>query len=319
MEYTLLGKSNLKVSRIGFGCCPMGMYDWGEVDERDLLSSVQIALDKGVNLFDTSDTYGMGVSESILAKALGSHRPEAIIATKFGVRHAEDGKTFYDNSPAWFNQALEGSLRRLKSDYIDLYQVHYWDGVTLIDDIFEMLESARKKGKIRYYGVTNMDISGLNTVGQFEGFISFSFEYSLVNRTSETIINRMCEDYQLSFLSWGSLGQGFLGGNYDKETIFPPSDRRSRPVYKNFHGERLANNLKILKGLTVLQRAYPGKTLAQLALRWILDFLKPAIALTGIKRPAQIIENAGACGWKLKSEDIQYLGKLSLNQGAFST
>ena len=137
------------------GGCPMGQYGWGEVQEKELLNAVSAAIDQGINFFDTADTYGLGTSEKTLAKALGEKRKDVIIADKFGVR-VENGKTFYDNSPEYIGKALEESLKRLNTDYIDLYQVHYRDGVTPISDIIDTLEKYKQKGYIRYYGLSNI-------------------------------------------------------------------------------------------------------------------------------------------------------------------
>ena len=131
MEYTMLRNSDLKVSRLCMGGCPMGGYGWGDTQENELIEAVHTAVDQGVNFFDTADTYGLGQSEKTLGKALGSHRKDVVIASKFGVR-IENGKTFYDNSSSWIKEAVEGSLRRLGTDYIDLYQIHYRDGKTPI-------------------------------------------------------------------------------------------------------------------------------------------------------------------------------------------
>lgn len=144
MEYTMLRNSDLKVSRLCMGGCPMGGYGWGDTQENELIEAVHTAVDQGVNFFDTADTYGLGQSEKTLGKALGSHRKDVVIASKFGVR-IENGKTFYDNSSSWIKEAVEGSLRRLGTDYIDLYQIHYRDGKTPIGEVIETLEEMKKR------------------------------------------------------------------------------------------------------------------------------------------------------------------------------
>lgn len=139
------------------GGCPMGGYGWGDTQENELIEAVHTAVDQGVNFFDTADTYGLGQSEKTLGKALGSHRKDVVIASKFGVR-IENGKTFYDNSSSWIKKAVEGSLRRLGTDYIDLYQIHYRDGKTPIGEVIETLEEMKKKGYIR--GLTDVMENG---------------------------------------------------------------------------------------------------------------------------------------------------------------
>ena len=155
MEYIVLKNTDLRVSRVCMGGCPMGGHGWGIVQERELVNAVHAALDRGINFYDTADTYGLGQSELTLGRALGAQRHKAVIATKFGVR-VENHVTFYDNSPAWIREACENSLRRLNTDYIDLYQVHYRDGKTPLDAVIATLEDLRREGKIRYYGISNL-------------------------------------------------------------------------------------------------------------------------------------------------------------------
>ena len=141
--------SDLRVSRLCMGGCPMGGHGWGIVQEKDLIDTVHTALDQGVNFFDTADTYGLGQSELTLGRALEGRRDKAVIASKFGVR-VENHQTFYDNSPQWIRTACENSLKRIHTDYIDLYQIHYRDGRTPIGEVVETLEDLRREGKIRF-------------------------------------------------------------------------------------------------------------------------------------------------------------------------
>lgn len=289
----------------------MGGHGWGETNEREFAEAVSAAIDGGINFFDTADVYGLGASEEILGRSLGKERRQsAIIATKFGVRR-EKQQTYYDNSPKWMSAALEGSLRRLKTDYIDLYQLHYWDGITPPDDIIEALQRLREQGKIRYFGVTNVDLMSWPVKAWPEGLVSFSAEYSLARRESEADIIATAKSLALTFLSWGSLGQGVLSGKYNENFKFPDNDRRGREAYINFHGEKLVRNLAIVDELNRIRGGYDGKTVAQLALRWILDRLPFGVALTGIKRRDQLIDSLGALGWALRDQDISKLNVIS--------
>lgn len=299
-----------KIARIGFGCDPMGRHGWGQTDEDDLVRAVHGALERGVHLFDTADVYGLGVSEQILGKALRGKRQQAVIATKCGVRRAE-GKTFHDNSEAWIRRAVEESLARLGTDYIDLYQLHYWDGKTPVQDTLGVFGELRRAGKIRAFGVTNVDLAAHAILRPREGLASFSFEYSLAKRDCETAIFRQVEQLGLAFLSWGSLGQGILSGKYHGDGDLPENDRRRRAVYVNFRGEKLRQNLRIVRYMRQIQPHYAGKTLPQLAIRWILDRVPRSIALVGIKRPAQLRDNVGSLGWKLAEEHFRDLCALS--------
>jgi myo-inositol catabolism protein IolS len=310
MDYIQLGQSDLRVSQLGFGGCPLGQHGWGDVSKIELLKAVRIAVDQGVNFFDTADVYGLGRSEENLKEALGSRRKDVLISTKFGVRRDKKGTSYYDNSTEWINTALDSSLRRLGTDYIDLYQVHYWDNKIPLDSLFRTLEEKRQIGKIRYYGITNINLSEFALEELPEGLISFSCEYSLANRENEKSILQMHNQNGLGFISWGSLGQGILSGKYSSQTDFSGNDRRSREIYKNFHEEKINRNLEIVGAMKEMSGSYPGRTLTQIAVRWILDYLKFGIALVGIKTPDQIIECVNSFGWKIRAKEVETLARL---------
>lgn len=301
-----LGSSGTLIPRLGFGGCPMGQHGWGATDEQQLVEAVRVAFDHGVRFFDTADVYGQGTSERILGKALGRDRDRAIVATKFGVR-LKDGKTFYDNSPKWMEEALHGSLTRLGTDCVDLYQLHYADDVTPLDEVLATLERFKEAGKIRYYGLTNVTVPPDSS----PNLVSFSYEYSLSNRRHETTVLDTVATTSATFLSWGSLGQGVLTGKYSRDTQFDANDRRSRSTYVNFHGDRLAANLRIVEAVKDCLAGYPGRTISQLAIRWILDYVPRSVALVGMKNREQAENNCGALGWSLTAEDLGYLTRIS--------
>lgn len=310
MEYITLKNSDLTVSRICMGGCPMGQYGWGAVQEEELLSAVSEAVENGINFFDTADTYGLGTSEKTLAKALGSRKNDVVIADKFGVR-VENGHTFYDNSPEWIEKALAGSLQRLERDYIDLYQIHYRDNVTPIESVVEALERLKEKGYIRYYGLSNIHEDDLGELKKYKGcFVSFQDEYSLACRKNEADIFKAQEQLDITPMTWGSLGQGILTGKYSKDSVFGKDDRRSRDIYVNFHGEKLAKNLQIVENMKPIA-ANHGKTPAAAAIRFILDYIPDSVVLCGAKNPGQIRANAEAADWKLEPEELELLDKIS--------
>ena len=292
------------------GGCPMGQYGWGAVQEEELLSAVSEAVENGINFFDTADTYGLGTSEKTLAKALGSRKNDVVIADKFGVR-VENGHTFYDNSPEWIEKALAGSLQRLGRDYIDLYQIHYRDNVTPIESVVEALERLKEKGYIRYYGLSNIHEDDLGELKKYKGcFVSFQDEYSLACRKNEADIFKAQEQLDITPMTWGSLGQGILTGKYSKDSVFGKDDRRSRDIYVNFHGEKLAKNLQIVENMKPIA-ANHGKTPASAAIRFILDYIPDSVVLCGAKNPGQIRANAEAADWKLEPEELELLDKIS--------
>ena len=310
MEYITLKNSDLRVSRLCMGGCPLGGYGWGNTQEKELIDAVNTAYDNGINFFDTADTYGLGQSEITLGKALGNNRKDAIIATKFGVR-VKDGKTQYDNSPEWIKEACEASLKRLNTDYIDVYQVHYRDGVTPINEVVETLEELRIAGKIRYYGLSNIYEKDIEELKLYKNkFVSFQNEYSLACRKYENDIIKVSEEINMTPMTWGSLGQGILTGKYDKNVSFESNDRRSRDIYVNFHGDKLLKNLEIVEKMRDISKNH-NKSLAGVAIRYILDYLPESVVLCGAKRPDQIIGNIDGVDWKLTNEDIKILEQIS--------
>lgn len=312
MEYITLKNSDLKVSRLCMGGCPMGGYGWGSnVEERELIDAVHAALDCGVNFFDTADTYGLGQSEQTLGKALKGRRSEAVIASKFGVHAKKGEKTFYDNSPEWIKSSIEGTLKRLGIDCLDLYQIHYRDGKTPLAEVAGTLEELKKAGYIRYYGLSNISMADAEEIKASGGsFVSFQNEYSLACRKNETDIKRLSDELSLSPLTWGSLGQGILTGKYDKNTVFDTNDRRSRDIYVNFHGEKLLKNLEIVEEMKKIS-AENGKSPAAIAIRFILDHLENSVVLTGIKRPSQLYSNVESMDWSLSADQLDRLDKIS--------
>ncbi len=310
MEYLTLKNSDLKVSRICMGGCPMGGYGWGTVQEKELIDAVHTALDRGITFFDTADTYGLGQSEKTLGKALGKYRNDVIIASKFGVR-VGNGKTIYDNSPEWIREALQASLKRLGTEYIDLYQVHYRDGITPISMVVETLEDLKKEGYIRYYGLSNIHQKDMQELLPYVGkFVSFQDEYSLACRKNEEDMRMISEKLEMTPLTWGSLGQGILTGKYDKNTTFKADDRRSRDIYVNFHGEKLLKNLEIVEEMKKIAKGH-GKSVAAVAIRFILDYLPESVVLCGAKRPSQILGNVEGADWKLDVSEIKILEEIS--------
>ena len=310
MEYITLKHSDLRVSRLCMGGCPMGGHGWGIVQEQELVNAVHAALERGINFFDTADTYGLGQSERTLGRALGSRRSKAVIATKFGVR-VENGTTFYDNSPQWIRTACENSLRRLGTDYIDLYQIHYRDGKTDIHTVLDTLEDLRREGKIRYFGLSNLTEGDLWELQGLKGrFASIQNQYSLASREQEEDILTLSRELELNPLTWGSLGQGVLTGKYDRTAVFGSDDRRSREIYVNFHGEKLLKNLNIVEHMRPIAAAH-GKPVSAVAVRFILDYLPESVVLCGVKRPEQILSNAEALGWHLTRQEIDLLEAVS--------
>lgn len=311
MEYVTLKNSDLKVSRYCLGGCPMGGYGWGAVQEKDLLDAIHTALEQGINFFDTSDTYGLGQSEITLGKGLEGHRKEVIIASKFGVHVTANG-TVYDNSPDYIQKALENSLKRLRTDYIDLYIIHYRDRRTPMEDVINKLLALKSAGKIRYFGLSNICAEDIDDIRPFKNlFVSCQNEYSLATRKNEENLLLQEKELNVTPTTWGSLGQGILTGKYTKENVnFGRDDRRSRDIYVNFYGEKLEKNLRIVDELKQIAVAR-GKSIAGCAIRFILDYMPESVVLAGVKKPIQLLSNLEAFGWNMTKEEIGRLDSIS--------
>lgn len=288
----------------------MGGYGWGNVQESELLDAISEALDKGVNFFDTADTYGLGQSERTLAKGLGERRKNVVIESKFGVR-VGGGKTVYDNSPEYIQTALEESLRRLNTDYIDIYTIHYRDGKTPIADVIGKLDELKAAGKIRHYGLSNIHGNEADELIPYaEKFVCCQDEFSLACRKNEADLFSLQSKLHVTPMTWGSLGQGILTGKYGADVKFGADDRRSREIYVNFYGEKLKQNLCIVEVLKKIAENH-GRTVAACAIRWILDTLPESVVIAGVKRPSQLDSNIEAMDWHLGIEEMKELNEVA--------
>jgi len=304
MEYKRLGLTDLDISRLGFGCWAIGGSRFAEVDDRDSIAAVREALNQGINFFDTADVYGFGHSEEILCKALGSHRKEVVIATKFGINWDENGKTTRDCSPKRVVEALEGSLRRLKLDCIALYQIHWRDPKVPVGETMEGLKKCQQAGKIRYIGCSNFSSYLMSEALKTSRLESVQVAYNAVERNVEEETLPFCQKHEVGVLAYSPLAQGVLTGKYEYGAEFAKDDFRSRS--ENFQGERFKTNLAMADRLKELGIRY-GKTPSQVAIRWILDNPSITCAIAGIRKPEQIIENAGSLNWRLSQKDREFL------------
>ena len=311
MEYQRLGFTDIEVSRIGFGCWAIGGHGYGNVDDRVSIKAIHKALDLGINFFDTADVYGFGHSEEILSKGLGSKKKDVIIATKFGVNWDERGNTFRDCTPKRVVEALEGSLRRLRIDCIPLYQIHWHDSNTPIFETMEALRKCRGAGKIRYIGCSNFSANLIAGASKTHRIESLQCEYNIIKRDFESEILRYIEAFKMGIIVYNVLARGLLSGKYNFTTKFGDDDTRNSD--ENFQGERFERNFQVVDALKIIGMRY-DKTPSQVAIRWVLD--NPAItcALVGIKKAAQVIENAGVLDWELAEEDRNFLSMRLYNE-----
>ena len=310
METLKLKGIDQPVSRLCMGGCPAGEYGWGDVCREEIEAAMLRALEMGVNFFDTADTYGLGRSEMTMGEVLGAHRHQVVLATKFGVR-VENGKTFYDNSPDYIERALNGSLDRLQTDYIDLYQVHYLDGVTPVAEMMEALIRHKRRGEICAIGLSNLTLAQAKEFLPYKSEIStFQNHYSLAHRADEAGMREIASDLGASAMTWGSLGQGILTGKYDANVHFDSNDRRSRKIYDNFYGDKLERNLRIVEAMRPIAQRH-GAPVSAVAVRWILQSMPRSIVITGVKTPAQAESNVAALTFKLDAAEMRTLNEVS--------
>jgi aryl-alcohol dehydrogenase-like predicted oxidoreductase len=298
MEFRRLGESGLKVSEIGLGCNNFGM----RIGLEETKAVVQAALDEGVNLFDTADIYGKGQSETMLGQALGGRRQQAVIATKFAIPMG-DGVDQQGGSRRYIMSAVEASLKRLGTDYIDVYQMHRPDPDTPIEETLSALDDLITQGKVRYIGNSNFagwqiaDADWIARSGHLNRFVSAQNNYSLVERGVEAEVNPACERFGLGMLPYFPLASGLLSGKYRRGAP-PPEGTRFAAWGALADGALTEQNFDRIDNLTAYAEAR-GHTLLTLAFAWLLA--KPVVSsvIAGATKVEQVKANAAAAAWKL--------------------
>ena len=306
MDYLPLGLADLEVSRIGFGCAAIGGYDYGGVDDRDSIAAVQRAVENGINLFDTADVYGFGHAEEILGKALGNKRGQVIIASKFGLKWDQYGRITRDSSSKRVFEAIDGSLRRLGVDAITLCQIHWPDAGTPIQETIEALLACQEAGKIRHIGGSNFGMDLIRDFHKLHRLESLQASYNLLDRDIEKGILAYCKHFKMAFFAHSPLARGFLTGKYFDRYMFTGSDTRKKSHY--FTDENVKRNQSLLCTMKEIASKY-GKTVSQVAIRWILDNPLVTSALVGFKNIYQVEDCVGAVDWRLDHEDFSTLSR----------
>lgn len=306
MKYVPFGESSETVSMIGFGCWQMGRRMWTGVRDEDSVAAVRRALELGVTLFDTADIYGFGHSETLLAEALGAERDRVFIATKGGVCHSEERGFWRDTSPAWLIEACEASLRRLKRECVDLYQVHWPSRDHSLEGVMEALNRLREQGKARYVGVSNFFKDQLEPMLKMGPLHSLQPQLNIIKReVLHTSTMQFCRENGIATLAYGPLCEGILSGRVTMETKFDEGDNRhGHDEYEP--AERRAANLRIVDSLAHIARERNVST-AQAAIRWVFDHADATVALCGSRTPAHIEDSAGAADWTLSEEELNLI------------
>jgi aryl-alcohol dehydrogenase-like predicted oxidoreductase len=297
MEQIAIGTSGLNTSRIGLGTWAMGGWMWGGTDDAQSIATIRSAVERGVTLIDTAPVYGFGRSEEIVGKALaeGRLRDKVQIATKVGLAW-KDGAVFRDSRPARIRKEIEDSLRRLRTDVIDLYQVHWPDLETPFAQTARTLEDLRREGKIRAIGVSNYAPAQMDAFRAVARIAAVQPPYNLFEREIEADVLPYAKSTGLTVLSYGALCRGLLSGAMTTETRFEGDDLRK--VDPKFQGERFRQYLTAVDELNKLARERFGKSVLALALRWVLD-QGPTIALWGARRPDELDPIGDIDGWHI--------------------
>ncbi|MFA4932328.1 MAG: aldo/keto reductase [Caldisericia bacterium] len=307
MEYRQLGEHGPIVSRIGFGCWAIGGHGYGNVDDRESERAIRRALDLGVTLFDTADVYGFGHSEEVLGRALGSAKTRVIVASKFGVRWDDASQaTWHDCSVAYLRKAVEASLKRLDTDCIPLYQIHWYDGHSRIEDTMLELVKLKEEGKIRYIGCSNLDDVHLAEAASSGSLVSYQALYNVIDTSRKTVFEQ-ARSVHVGTMAYSVLARGLLSGKYAIGTAFGPNDTRSRDP--DFVGPRALVNLATARQVVAMGKAM-GKSAAALAVRWVLESQLVDVALVGARTVAQVDAYAEAMGWVLGPADWDAMSQL---------
>jgi aryl-alcohol dehydrogenase-like predicted oxidoreductase len=307
MKYTVLGKSNLEVSRIAFGTWQLG-GDWGPTDADAATEAIRRASEMGVTIFDTAQGYGFGQSEQLLAAALHHlHRDDFIIATKGGLRPQGNGVA-RDASAAWIRKGVEASLRSLDTDYVDLYQLHWPDPNTPVEETAEALGKLVADGKILHVGVSNFNVEQMEAFSETLPVETLQPPYHLFRREIETEVLPYTAAQNIGVLVYGPLAHGLLGGHLGLETQFVTGDWRAKSSV--FHGVTYVRNLGAVTRLQELATHELGVTLAQLAVAWTLSNAEVDVAIVGTRNPEHVDEALGAAELELSADVLQRIEQI---------
>ncbi|MET0573267.1 MAG: aldo/keto reductase [Pedobacter agri] len=328
MEYRKIGNSDLELSAITFGAWAAGGWMWGSTDRNDAIKAIQAGYDLGVTSIDTAPIYGQGDSEEIVGEAVkGIARDKIQLVTKFGMRwdlekgklamqtKNNDGKNIDVYKYAGKESVIfecEQSLKRLGTDYIDLYQIHWPDVTTPISETFEAVSRLIEQGKVRYAGVCNYDVAQLKEADQTLEIISNQIPFSMVNRAVEEEIIPFCLEHNKSVLAYSPMERGLLTGKMTTDYKFEEGDHRQGNKF--FTPESIQKTNAFLAKLKPLAEE-KNATLSQLVLRWTIERPGITIALVGARNEKQAIQNAEAINVKLSADEIQLINTELKNAG----
>ncbi len=328
MEYRTLGKSEIKISEIAFGAWAIGGWMWGGADSKDAVKAIETAVDHGMTTIDTAAVYGFGLSEELVGKATKGKRDKVQILTKFGLIWDEKKGSFYFSSEDNEGKPVslyrysskervisdcEKSLKRLNTDYIDLYQIHWADSTTPVSETMEAVEILVKKGKIRAGAVCNYSASLMEEATATYPIASNQVPYSMVNRGIEAEVVPYCIKNNIGILAYSPLQRGLLTGKISKDHKFNKGD--TRPVTPFYKEPNLSRILELTGKLNEIARGMKV-TLSQLVLNWTITQPGITCALAGARNASQVLDNVKAADFHLSDDELtrinEYVNDLKL-------
>lgn len=294
------------------GCEQLGGTDWGEFDPKEVERAIDSAWSRNIRTFDTADVYGLGESERRLSKVLGGRRHEAFIISKGGVRWWNDGagraRTTKDNTPAYLRSAIEDSLRRLAVETIPLYFIHWPDGETPLELVFETLLKAREEGKIQSVGLSNFSCSDMEMARHEFGLDAVQLSFNLLEAEAQRHALTRLGALNLRRFGYAPLAQGLLAGKFSAATRFAANDRRHR--LPHFAADQWGRNLRVLNRLSEVA-AETGRSTSEVVLRWTMQTGLIDHMIVGVKNSDQIEMNASVREWALSKEQMDALSEAS--------
>jgi aryl-alcohol dehydrogenase-like predicted oxidoreductase len=298
------GKNALEVTALGLGCMGMSQSFGPLPEKKDAIALIHAAVERGVNFFDTAEIYGQNHhNEELVGEALAPLKGKVLIATKFGIKMV-DGKQVQDSRRSVIRQSVEGSLKRLKIETIDLYYQHRVDPNVPIEEVAEVIQDLIKEGKIRHWGLSEAGVETIRRAHAVQPLTAVESEYSMMWRSPEKELIPTLEELGIGFVPFAPLGKGFLTGTIDKNTTFVSDDFRSKQP--RFKSENLEAN-QVLVDLIKKVAARKNATPAQIALAWVLAQKPWIVPIPGTRKVERLDENLGAMDIELNSEELRNL------------
>ncbi len=312
MQKRQLGKTDMQLTTVGLGTWAMGgpwEYGWGPQDDDEAVAAVLEALDQGINWIDTAPAYGLGHSEELIGRALKQTRHKPYIATKCGILWNERKERVARLKRDSIRRECHDSLRRLGVETIDLYQMHWPEPEPDIEEAWEEMARLAEEGKVRYLGVSNYSVQQMERVAPIHLISSLQPPYSMLRRDVERELLGYCAEHDMGVVAYSPMQRGLLTGKFDHErlaTLAPDDHRRRAP---EFQEPQFSATLELVEGLKKLAERH-GRTVAQLAVSWVLRRPEVTAAIVGARRPGQIAETAPAADWNLGKRDIEEIETL---------